>query len=661
MIRRSFIRLVTALFVLAPLASTVAVSQLFQFHAPTLGTTTITDATGGLDIVLVGSPTVGQHVDGTYYVIADGSGNVTFDSYTLSAGVTSQKVLSTRIWVDPSTPDKQPFDTRVDINSRGPGNTYDNTIAGAFTLPQTINVTGTTAKSVVFYRGLDTVQNGGASTGAHRLVVITVYPSSPGVNVIKPATTFVAGGKPVYTRADINFNKYAPITIPSGATEPNWNTPGNFYLTTPLWTFGTTVNNAFIYPQTAGAIEGTQESFNNGFQGAAIGRLILGAISNSASRQTLIERIVREGLEIDAHVRLGGVTAHIGNGGFGVQRKVLRYLAGKYLNEVSMLGTPATIFYSSANRNVGYFHEDGTVFAGATRALYGTMNLSTWPTQPFDVFNNTERDGTGVGTGTREAFWIMNRAGTAQSATEFSIRLAAGTTGINLTDRVYIDGGTGSGQDVQVITAWNNTTKDAEIASPYTTNGTGTATGGSASTIVLAAVPADAPTGTAFGNATGPFSFVTITSGTGSGQTRLVTGFATLTATVSPNWTTPPNATSVYATRQGWVNHLWTVQPNATSTFQTYNGGGYQADVTRGGMVQTAAALVLIGEAGDTADWAPQFFAYTKRFIVEDDAFLVPRYPPAFLTSYTNDSVRRFWDSSNWTQLWWNEAVAIWP
>lgn len=72
----------------------------------------------------------------------------------------------------------------------------------------------------------------------------------------------------------------------------------------------------------------------------------------------------------------------------------------------------------------------------------------------------------------------------------------------------------------------------------------GTAQAGAAGTITLAAgAPATDLTG----------FVIETTGGTGAGQTRVITAYNTGTkvATIYPNWTTPPNATTGYAVRAG--------------------------------------------------------------------------------------------------------------
>lgn len=82
----------------------------------------------------------------------------------------------------------------------------------------------------------------------------------------------------------------------------------------------------------------------------------------------------------------------------------------------------------------------------------------------------------------------------------------------------------------------------------------GTAQAGGANTITLAA--GSSSTDSFYNN-----QQITITSGTGSGQTRCITGYVGVTkvATVNSNWTTQPDATSVYDIVQCRLVHEETV------------------------------------------------------------------------------------------------------
>jgi hypothetical protein len=583
----------------------------------------------------------GQHVDGTYYIIAN-SNTVGFNSYSISGG--SQTYPGIHAMIDPAT-NQQAFDDRDRGNGRGPVVTYNGSLGvGGPSTPFTVTLSGS-PRTVWFYRGVDTI-GGAQETGCYAIFEITIYPSYPGANAIKPTGLFVAGGKPCFTRSNINFNLYSQIPIPSGAIghEPDW-TVLKGYHKRPLKMFGRSVDAAFIAPLL------TQDEYSSGTQGSQTGQLILGAISDSANRQTLIERIVRDGLEVDASIALGH-SQYIANGGFGESRKILRYLAGKWLGRSSMLGIPATVAYSGASTNVQFFHEDGSLFDGGTRALYGTLNNTNYPTPPYHD-NHDVRDSGGV----REPHWVLYKSGTAQTSALFSITLQAGTTGIVFQDRIYITGGPASGE-LQVIMAWDNTTKIAEIASvpSGSTGWTGTATTGSHTTLTIPVAPD--PNFSQDG-ANGVYDWLYIASGTGSGQARIIRSYNAGTKVITVDaWGTDPNSSSVFEVRRSYTSTLWVTPPTSSSTYETYNGGGYQADATRGGMTQTAIALVLIGASGDTADWSPRFFEYCKRWVA-DDGFLTPRYPTAFLAGSSNN---RLWlDSTGWTSGFYGVAAPLWP
>lgn len=91
----------------------------------------------------------------------------------------------------------------------------------------------------------------------------------------------------------------------------------------------------------------------------------------------------------------------------------------------------------------------------------------------------------------------------------------------------------------------------------------GTAQGGSSSTIQLAA-------GETFADDELNTNVVKITSGTGAGQARLITDYvgSTDTATVTPSWTTNPDATSVYEVVEGAM-HVAEVSSAAVTSIQS--------------------------------------------------------------------------------------------
>jgi hypothetical protein len=162
----------------------------------------------------------------------------------------------------------------------------------------------------------------------------------------------------------------------------------------------------------------------------------------------------------------------------------------------------------------------------------------------------------------REMAGISIYAGTATAGTANSITLDAGASATN---NLYnenlialINGGTGSGQ-VRLIAEYDGTTKVAIVDrewdiipdatsefqiigfSGILLTGHGAASAGTADTITLST--ASLTTNDAYKG-----SMLVITSGTGAGQARLITGYtaATYVANVSPDWTTNPDNTSVY-------------------------------------------------------------------------------------------------------------------
>lgn len=152
--------------------------------------------------------------------------------------------------------------------------------------------------------------------------------------------------------------------------------------------------------------------------------------------------------------------------------------------------------------------------------------------------------------------------GTAQAGASSTITLSAAATSVNnafVGCTIVITGGTGLFQ-VRRIIAYNGTTKVATVDRTWGTNpdntstfaiyansnpiisDEGTAQAGGASTITLRS--GASATDDIYNNA-----FVTILSGTGSGQTRIISDYvgATKVATVDSAWDTQPDATSIYA------------------------------------------------------------------------------------------------------------------
>ena len=110
---------------------------------------------------------------------------------------------------------------------------------------------------------------------------------------------------------------------------------------------------------------------------------------------------------------------------------------------------------------------------------------------------------------------------------------------------------------------------DVEIFSILNSAASGTAQAGAAGTITLAAAGSSAVNGFYTEN------FIRIMSGTGAGQICQISGYvgATKVATVKPNWTTAPDATSGYEMAAGRFN--WTNANNVSSlNYVTVDWGG---------------------------------------------------------------------------------------
>jgi hypothetical protein len=170
-------------------------------------------------------------------------------------------------------------------------------------------------------------------------------------------------------------------------------------------------------------------------------------------------------------------------------------------------------------------------------------------------------------------------AGTAAAGSATTITLTGGVATDNYYNGqvVQIDSGTGVGQARTILSYVGSTTvatvtRDWAVApdgtSVYSVHSSdvpaileaGTAQAGAAGSITLDA-------GASAINATYTNNFVMITGGTGIGQTRLIGTYtgATKVATVTPDWTTNPDATSVYQVLPmarvdvaGWLGNLVT-------------------------------------------------------------------------------------------------------
>jgi hypothetical protein len=159
---------------------------------------------------------------------------------------------------------------------------------------------------------------------------------------------------------------------------------------------------------------------------------------------------------------------------------------------------------------------------------------------------------------------VTIRSGTAQSgSTSTTIKLDSGASSTNNIyngELVTITGGTGLGQEATIV-QYNGSTKVATVGQTWITTPDATSTfninaSTTPSLYTLTGVAAAGGTNTiTFANDASSVnniyngSFVTILAGTGSGETGEITGYvgSTQVATVSSNWATPPDSTSVYA------------------------------------------------------------------------------------------------------------------
>ncbi len=121
----------------------------------------------------------------------------------------------------------------------------------------------------------------------------------------------------------------------------------------------------------------------------------------------------------------------------------------------------------------------------------------------------------------------------------------------------------------------------------------GTAQSGSTSTTIKLAADASSTNDEYNGN------LLVITSGTGAGQRALITDYSgsSKTATISPNWTTTPDATSQY---QVIVNGGFRYDPTGVAAFQSLQPGQTLTDTftytisDRAGLTDTATATVTV-------------------------------------------------------------------
>jgi hypothetical protein len=180
------------------------------------------------------------------------------------------------------------------------------------------------------------------------------------------------------------------------------------------------------------------------------------------------------------------------------------------------------------------------------------------------------------------------------------------------------------------LSVWN---QQIGSYSPATTGGT--AAGGSTTTIILAS-------GASTTNGTYNQQYVSILSGTGAGQTRLTNGYtgSSLTANITPAWTTTPDTTSLYtiATTPNYLTGSSTTSTdaglqvnNANVSYVDWNFGSRQ---TR--LVKLEIQGVFLGVGCDS--WcsvmaAPSPYA-TRMFFLADSFGCAGGTDPNFYKTY---------------------------
>lgn len=116
---------------------------------------------------------------------------------------------------------------------------------------------------------------------------------------------------------------------------------------------------------------------------------------------------------------------------------------------------------------------------------------------------------------------------------------------------------------------------------------------------------------------------ITIASGTGAGQSRTISAYngTTKVATVSSNWTTPPDATSVYAITGVWATNivqLMVLDAAYDSADPISQGLHVQAIVTHVGREETLEGVVVAAVTCKVASYASDPLGGDAGWIIND-------------------------------------------
>jgi hypothetical protein len=153
-------------------------------------------------------------------------------------------------------------------------------------------------------------------------------------------------------------------------------------------------------------------------------------------------------------------------------------------------------------------------------------------------------------------------------------------------------------------TAWGTDAKLISTMGSVSTVGTGTATGGTSTTLVNSAK--------AWGTNMWANYQVRITSGTGAGQIRVVASNTGTTLTVSSAWTVTPDATSTYNV-QGNYDNFYLLGSNAVTMYR------YTVSTNTWATLAPTAARAGAAAAGCTSNWIESAPGW-------DNEALVPHY-----------------------------------
>lgn len=397
------------------------------------GSIVLTDQ--GVDTTFADVASYGQHVDGSYWVVPSHADGVNL----LSVAINSAEIVDLYmggVMIDPGRPGftdikKQGFDSRTSATGSGPGASYDSTYK--LTLPARVKHYAEGPKTIWIYRGSNTISTGGGASGCARMVQITVYGSAPSSTTIKPPGLYCAAGKPIKTRADINYSALPSLSLPSGAVQPDWDRDFGLHKY-PIYRWGDRNNAAAYVPQR------TQETYSAD-QAGYTNQVATGCCYNITKRTELIERMVRDGMEYHAGTAFAPVNnAYAAVGGFGPAGKLPRFIAGIVLNDSAYLTQPNSINVESNGSGalLPYFAEDCSTYwsvkktgdtvdpSGTYQALYGTDDdlLATVPGGDF-LGNHTGRDTEKL----RDSYRIAQFTWTVESVgvNEFTVTAASHT------------------------------------------------------------------------------------------------------------------------------------------------------------------------------------------------------------------------------------------